>query len=232
MILLVATVFASSLVGSVHCAAMCGGLSCLASQGGKPSLQAGYHLGRLAVYVVLGAIAGFLGHGIDSLAAVFDVERAALVLMVAVVALTAGMQLVRLPRVNALVGRALRRVAPASTAPMLRAVALGVATGLIPCGWLYAFVGIAAATASVRDGISVMAAFAIGGAPALIGSAQLAAYIARTWLGRNRRAALALVLATCAVTLVVRGRALSHIHSTLERTPEQAELTICHGVVP
>jgi uncharacterized protein len=49
----------------------------------------------------------------------------------------------------------------------LRAVAIGVVTTWLPCGWLYLFVLVAAATANVSAALVVMIAFWIGTLPAL-----------------------------------------------------------------
>lgn len=49
----------------------------------------------------------------------------------------------------------------------LRAVAIGVVTTWLPCGWLYLFVLVAAATANVGAALVVMTAFWIGTLPAL-----------------------------------------------------------------
>lgn len=48
-----------------------------------------------------------------------------------------------------------------------RALAIGMVTTLLPCGWLYLFVLVAAATASVAPAMMVMTAFWIGTLPAL-----------------------------------------------------------------
>jgi len=49
----------------------------------------------------------------------------------------------------------------------LRAIAIGVVTTWLPCGWLYLFVLVAAATANVGAALVVMTAFWIGTLPAL-----------------------------------------------------------------
>ncbi len=53
--------------------------------------------------------------------------------------------------------------------PLARALLLGSASGLLPCGFLYAFALAAAATASPLGGALVMAALWLGSAPALLG---------------------------------------------------------------
>ena len=63
--------FVSGLLGSVHCAAMCGGIatgfSALSTRHGwLAALEP--NLGRIGGYVLAGALAGGLGHGIVSVA--------------------------------------------------------------------------------------------------------------------------------------------------------------------
>ena len=50
-----------------------------------------------------------------------------------------------------------------------RAWLVGVLTGLLPCGWLWAFVVSAAGTASAFDGAIVMGVFWLGTVPAMTG---------------------------------------------------------------
>ena len=61
-------IFFASLLGSFHCVCMCGPIaiwSGRASENGRATMMfsrvAGYHLGRLSTYLVLGAAAGFVG---------------------------------------------------------------------------------------------------------------------------------------------------------------------------
>src|SRR5207253_860845 len=53
--------------------------------------------------------------------------------------------------------------------PVLRALLLGSASALLPCGFLYGFALAAAATGSASKGAAVMAAFWLGNLPALLG---------------------------------------------------------------
>ena len=53
--------------------------------------------------------------------------------------------------------------------PARRAWLIGVLTGLLPCGWLWAFVVSAAGTASPSTGAAVMAVFWLGTVPAMTG---------------------------------------------------------------
>ena len=53
--------------------------------------------------------------------------------------------------------------------PGIRAWLVGALTGLLPCGWLWAFVVSAAGTASPASGAAVMATFWLGTVPAMTG---------------------------------------------------------------
>lgn len=171
----------ASLLGSVHCAAMCGAFVCtyVAQRGPRDSghsAHAAYHGGRLASYATLGAVAGWIGSGVDNLGAVVGVGRAAAVtagvLMVvwglSSIAATSG---VRVPAASPAwaqraLGALLLRARAAS--PVQRAGAIGFLTTLLPCGWLYAFVATAGGTGSPVTGAAVMLVFWLGTVPMLL----------------------------------------------------------------
>lgn len=181
---LVLPVLAASLLGSVHCASMCGGLVAFYSGGARRGKTAGrahlsYHAARLLTYVTLGAIAGAIGAGLDAAGARAGLGNlaavgagGAMILWGSVTLLeTAGVRLPRAPpvrgRLSAKIGRLLRRLG--SAPPEVRAGLLGLSSGLLPCGWLYAFVVAAAGTGSAWRGATVLAAFWAGTVPMLLG---------------------------------------------------------------
>ncbi|MFM8502010.1 MAG: sulfite exporter TauE/SafE family protein [Fluviibacter sp.] len=62
-------IFAAVLIGwlgGVHCLGMCGGivsaLSMSVPEGRRPALLLAYNLGRCFTYILLGALAGFMGY--------------------------------------------------------------------------------------------------------------------------------------------------------------------------
>ena len=80
-------------VGSVHCVGMCGGLIAVASDGAnragqRLAMQGSYQGGRLASYLVLGLVAGALGHALDLAGQAAGVGKTAAV--VAGLAMTVG----------------------------------------------------------------------------------------------------------------------------------------------
>ena len=68
--------------------------------------------------------------------------------------------------------RAIARLA--DKPPIVRALAIGLLTTLLPCGWLYVFVATAAGTGSGPGGALVMAVFWAGTVPVLAGVGALA----------------------------------------------------------
>lgn len=187
------SVIVASLLGSLHCVGMCGGLVSFyaggdaAPRGARWAAHAAYHLTRLAAYAALGASAGQLG-------AVLDLAGHR-VGLAEVGAFTAGVSvlgwgawvLLRRSRRSPLssLGRApaarpglFRRLELCFATlahrvrlrpPLWRASALGLSSALLPCGWLYAFVVLAAAAGSAGRGALLLAAFWAGTVPALLG---------------------------------------------------------------
>jgi sulfite exporter TauE/SafE len=186
MIALLGSVLMASILGSPHCAAMCGGFVCFYSGESRRvglSAHAAYHLSRLAAYVLLGAGAGFLGAGLDRVGALGGIQRGAAIVAGTLLlvwggtalanALGARLPALRGPRgLHRLIARAL--AALRDRPPAFRAGAIGALTGLLPCGWLYAWVAVAAGTGSAPAGALVMLAFWIGTVPVLAGLAALA----------------------------------------------------------
>jgi uncharacterized protein len=181
------SVVAASVMGSVHCAAMCGGVVAFAgaSLNRKRRLPGHvcYHTGRLMAYLTLGAAAGAFGLGVDSAAARGGIGGGAALFAGSLMLLWALSKLLPrslgasklfawLPqRLGCGYTRAFSRLT--NLPPLLRASTLGVATGLLPCGWLYAFVVAAAATGSLTAGSGILFAFWLGTLPALIGVGSL-----------------------------------------------------------
>lgn len=177
-------VLTASLLGSLHCAGMCGAFVVLAvsRQEGEATvsrpwkLQAAYHLGRLATYVSFGLIAGAVGATVNLGGSLVNIQRAATILASLTLVVFGVVTLLRVLGV-----RAGSRGAPAwmarlaqrghraawALSPTPRALAIGLLTTLLPCGWLYAFVVTAAGTAHAVTGAAVMAVFWAGTLPVM-----------------------------------------------------------------
>jgi len=169
---LLAGIVATSAVGSVHCVAMCGPLAGLHGGASSVRLAAMHSLGRVTTYVLLGALAGLFGSALDLAGSLGNVQRAATLLSGGFVLGWGVYLLVR--------GRAAGRREGATRfgdalvrirhePPRLRAWLMGTLTGLLPCGWLWAFVVTAAGTGGAGAGAAVMFAFWLGTVPAMVG---------------------------------------------------------------
>lgn len=185
MIPLALAVLGASLVGSLHCAAMCGGLVAVYAADPSPrarwrrrAAHAAYNGGRLVAYTTLGAAAGALGASADLAAGLVGLGRLAAVIAGLFIVLwgvvglldALGVSTVRTATpgwIRRLAGRAFAHVAHRD--PVSRAGLIGLATGLMPCGWLYAFVVAAAGSASVPAGAGLMTLFWLGTVPMMAG---------------------------------------------------------------
>ncbi|MGE0480605.1 MAG: sulfite exporter TauE/SafE family protein [Phycisphaerae bacterium] len=183
MTAVILTVFVASLLGNLHCGGMCGPFVALAvggvarSTSGSFALQAAYHGGRLITYVLLGAACGLVGSLVDLGGALAGVQRVAAGLAgatMAVIGLFAILRYsgvsrgcVRAPAWMQATLAALHRAA-AVLPPVWRALAVGLLTTLLPCGWLYAFAVTAAGTGSAWAGALTLAAFWAGTLPVLV----------------------------------------------------------------
>ena len=167
-------VLAASIVGSVHCIAMCGPLVGLHGGARTLKLSLVHSLGRLATYVVLGTLAGLVGSAIDVAGQLGNVQRVATVLAAVSILAIAIVPLVRTRRgpARSPFTAALVRIRPRSA--VKRAWLVGSLTGLLPCGWLWAFVVMAAGSASPLTGAAIMGTFWLGTAPAMIGLVRFA----------------------------------------------------------
>lgn len=213
MSLFFAVLFAS-LVGSLHCAGMCGPLVVFAvgdprigTRVGRAWLQAAYHGGRGVSYILVGLACGTAGAILDRSGALVGVYRSAAIvaggLMIGT-GIVAGLRYggLRLPTLPA-ARWAQRLTAGAHRAalafePLPRALAIGLLTALLPCGWLYMFAVVAAGTGSALHGAAVMAAFWAGSVPVLLAVGVSVQVLARV-LGQR----VSLVMAGAIVLLGV-----------------------------
>jgi hypothetical protein len=136
-----------------------------------------YHLGRLTTYAAIGALIGLGGAALSRLpwlgwvSGILLLLGAGLFLMQAVrrLAPALGCHLPVLDRPAAAWGRTLRRATVRlSRDRPLSGYAIGLVLGFLPCGFLYAALAIAAASASPLIGAAGLVAFGIGTVPALV----------------------------------------------------------------
>jgi sulfite exporter TauE/SafE len=149
---------------------------------------AAYHLGRALAYAALGLLAGGLGAALDLGAAQSGFGRVAGLSAAVFVAIFGVSSLLGvgdrlLPRTPSAILHLAQRLGGrvAQLPPHGRALAMGVLSAALPCGWLYLFVTVAAGTGSPIAGAIVMLAFWIGTVPALVVVALGARKLALRW---------------------------------------------------
>jgi uncharacterized protein len=206
------TVLVASFVGSPHCAGMCGAFVAFAIGAGEPGVKhsrtkllALYQAGRLLTYAALGALAGALGASIDLAGRLAGLQRAAAVLAGAMMVGFGAFALLRFaglqwhgPKVpaswTAMISAGHRQAMRYS--PPSRALATGLLTTLLPCGFLWMFVVTAAGSGHAWTGAALLAVFWLGTLPAL----SIVA-VGLRWLAKPLTAALPAVMA-CAIMFV------------------------------
>ena len=184
MTALLPTVFLASIVGSLHCVGMCGPFVAFysgsdGSAGARRLLShAAYSGGRLVTYVLFGLAAGTVGAALDVAGSLAGFQRVAAVLAGATMILWGVLALLQIRGVrifkhgsgNGRLARLFRRgfSLVSDKPPVVRASAVGLLSGFLPCGWLWAFVVTAAGTGGALAGAAVMTAFWAGTVPALL----------------------------------------------------------------
>jgi sulfite exporter TauE/SafE len=184
MTALLMTVFAASLVGSLHCVGMCGPFVAFysgsdGSAGVRRLLShTAYSGGRLLTYSAFGLAAGAIGAALDVAGSLAGFQRIAAIIAGVTMILWGVLALLQLRGVrifkhgsgNGRISRFLRRgfSLVSDKPPVVRAAVVGLLSGFLPCGWLWAFVVTAAGTGSAVKGAAVMVAFWAGTVPALL----------------------------------------------------------------
>ncbi len=217
MTTLLTTVFVASLLGSLHCVGMCGGFVAFYSgadgSGGSRRLlsHAAYSGGRLAAYSILGLAAGAIGAALDLAGSLAGVQRVAAVAAGAVMIVWGVFALLQIGGVkvfkhgsNSTVAGWLRRGISlvGHRPPVVRAAVVGLLSGVLPCGWLWAFVVTAAGTGSALGGIAVMTVFWAGTVPILL-ALGLGAQVLSIPLRRHIPAVTAVILVVLGLYAII-----------------------------
>lgn len=167
------------LTGSPHCIGMCGGFAAASAQN-----PIAYHLGRLTTYATLGAIAGLFGSIIPGPP---WVSAAISLVILTWFCLRLAGAVPAVPLGKSRVVEAGRRLAGRDG--VWPRYGLGVVTAMLPCGLVWAALGVAVAANHTIGGMAVMAAFWLGTVPLL--SAVSLGLMSFARKGRRVRIALA-----------------------------------------
>ncbi|KIF81471.1 sulfite exporter TauE/SafE family protein [Noviherbaspirillum autotrophicum] len=235
------SVFLIGLLGGVHCVGMCGGIVgalSVASRSKQPfpvpvvsaapalpqsavvdnALRVvAYNGGRIASYMIAGAIAGGLAQGARTLSFVSSLQIggywAANLMLVALglYLMDVWRGLARVEAVGQVVWRRvqplIRHFLPMDSVP--KAFALGGLWGWVPCGMVYSVLLTAMLSGSAASGAAVMFAFGLGTLPVLLTMGLLGTRL-QAWT-RQRRVRIASGLLVLAFGLLGLARAANGV---------------------
>jgi sulfite exporter TauE/SafE/plastocyanin domain-containing protein len=213
-------IFAAGVLTSFHCAGMCGGIALAQTNAPKadgirlgflarlkPTLP--YHAGRILSYSTIGALAGGLGQVIR----LPGVLKGAIPVFGGLFMIIMGINLLGLWRFL----RKFNLRMPAFAARKLLSggsrpgpLAVGLLSGLMPCGPLQIMQLYALASGSVWQGFISLLVFSLGTAPMLLLFSSIQAIAGKTFANAVTRLSAVIVIALGTVMLT-RGLALSGI---------------------
>jgi len=222
--------FLVGLAGSLHCVGMCGPIVLAFSLQAPPSgtgmtavrVSLGHHLafhgGRILSYMFLGGVAGVVAHLVN-LQMFMGHLRATVSLLGGMALLLMGLVLLRLiplpswaqptsgssPWVSRFLG----------SRSLSGRMALGVATGFLPCMLPWAMMIKAASSGGMVEALSTMALFGLGTVPALLALGVSATAISTRARLLGERVAAIGVMFMGAVLCYKGGRALLRLHGLL-----------------
>ncbi|MBW1880096.1 MAG: sulfite exporter TauE/SafE family protein, partial [Deltaproteobacteria bacterium] len=177
----------SGAVGSPHCLGMCGGFAAAASE--DPVGAVAYHVGRLCTYAFLGALAAAIGSSLPGPGWVAGVVATGLLLWFS--ARLAG--LISEKHVPSIPGLTRASAKLLGRRDAVARWALGVLTAFLPCGLVYAALGLPMAVAEPVQGALTMVVFGLGTVPLLGGvAAGFRRFAARSLWARRALAAAVL----------------------------------------
>ena len=234
--------FLVGLLGSVHCLGMCGGIVGALTLGLHEDIRRSparlfpyllaYNTGRIASYAVAGALVGFLSAQILHIAPPAQARLAAKIItggfMIALGLYLAGWWpgLTALERLG---GKLWIRIEPFGRRFLpvnnpLKALALGIVWGWLPCGLVYSALALSLAVGDAAQGALLMLAFGLGTLPMLftMGAAArwLGSVVRLVWV---RRAAGVLILLFGVYTLAAPGGHAVHDHSAHQTMPQEGQ---------
>jgi sulfite exporter TauE/SafE len=173
-----ATLFLVGLLGGTHCAGMCGGIVGALSLQAVPGRSAvpihlAYNVGRIASYVLAGALAGAIGYAFGN---ILPIQRG-LYLFASLMLVAMGLYLLGATQALAILERGGQhlwsRIQPATRRFLpvrgpAQALPLGLLWGWLPCGLVYSALTTALAAGSAAQGALAMLAFGLGTLPNLL----------------------------------------------------------------
>lgn len=182
---LAVTALGVGLLGGVHCVAMCGGVVSayvlVRPERPAPRAQLLFNAGRIASYILAGALVGGLaGAGISAarlvpLQTVLFVAANGLLILLGLHLAGRGRLILQLEKAGGHAWPLVRRLGrhlPQVRTPVSQ-LAAGALWGWTPCGLVYSMLALALVSGSAERGALVMASFGLGTLPNLLGASWL-----------------------------------------------------------
>lgn len=219
------------LLGSSHCVGMCGGFALWVGVG-APDARANlrrqllYSSGRIFTYAAGGALVGYAGLRLAQvIPPAFNIQ-AVLAILAGFVLIVQGLYSTGwLPRPRFAAGAG---CLPARMfGPLLRGTGntgfflAGMFTGFLPCGLVYAYLALAAASGSMAHGLASMTAFGLGTVPLMVVAGLGGSALSSHWRQRALQIAACCVIVTGLISLARGAGALQ------TATPSEPTCPLC-----
>jgi uncharacterized protein len=205
-------IFLGGLLGSSHCVGMCGAFALTIglrtpSAASNACRQLVYSLGRIFTYSFAGAAAGFAGIHLQRISATAFRTQTVLAIVAGSLLIVQGLHAAGIfPAFRKFTGAGYCPSASLFrsflTAPGWHSAFLaGLFTGFLPCGLVYAYLALAAASGSVFIGAAIMALFGTGTVPLMVITGVGSSLLTLTARRQLFRAAAFCVIATGVLTI-------------------------------
>lgn len=194
--------------GFGHCIGMCGGIVLAYCTRLKKTSKIKtfffhllYNLGRISMYILLGGVVGFVG----SMISLNLYLKGALFILAGILMIFSGLSLLGKSRFLLYLEHFLQNTKwyqksfkqILSLQNPLSLYLLGILNGLLPCGFVYAFLFGAVASSSAFNGAVIMAIFGLGTLPSLL----LFGLVSHALLSKNILRKIAMNLASVAIII-------------------------------
>lgn len=222
-----ASAFAIGLVGSTHCLGMCGGIASSMSlalpvgpgyRRRQVSLLAGYNLGRILSYSLIGLLAGLPGAALaDATPAAGMILRTIAGIILILLGLAIGQWWQGVMRLENIGAPLWQRIAPLAQRFMpvdrlSRALPMGLLWGWLPCGLVYSTLAWALTQGNAGHSALIMFFFGLGTLPAMLATGLLAGRITELRQSRWFRSIMGIALILFGIWTIPMVQQLFHGH--------------------
>ncbi len=204
------TAFLFGFMGSFHCAGMCGPIALTLPKKGTGLALRGkifYNLGRIVTYSVLGAVIGLFGRSLS----LTGFQKTVSIVSGVSILLIAGIPLISkkfkpfngfLYSLTNSIKKVFRKMLQSDS--KYSSLGIGLANGILPCGFVYLALGASLAMGSVGGSAGYMALFGLGTVPMML-FLTLTGQVLNFKFQRYVRQAIPYIALVMGVWLIFRG---------------------------